>query len=41
MNNNTDKKIESTHVDYKLNLEIRKPKSWLMTISAFANTIIS
>jgi ATP-dependent DNA helicase RecG len=30
--------IEATRVDYKLNLEQEKPKSWLKSVSAFANT---
>lgn len=30
--------IETTKVDYKLNLEHEKPKSWLKSVSAFANT---
>lgn len=32
------KNIESTQLDYKLNLETGKPKSWLKSVSAFANT---
>lgn len=32
-------KIESTTIDYKLKLEEGKPKSWLKSVSAFANTI--
>ena len=31
-------KIESSYIDFKINLEIDKPKSWLKTISAFANS---
>ena len=31
-------KIEGTGVDYKLELETEKPKSWLKSVSAFANT---
>lgn len=30
--------IESTNIDYKEKLEIIKPKSWLKSVSAFANT---
>lgn len=30
--------IEATMVDYKVNLEETKPKSWLKSVSAFANT---
>lgn len=32
------KSIEATQLDYKLSLETAKPKSWLKTVSAFANT---
>ena len=31
-------KIESTDIDYKISLEYKKPKSWLKSVSAFANT---
>lgn len=31
-------KIESTNIDYKENVEKKKPKSWLKSVSAFANT---
>lgn len=31
-------RIESTNLDYKAQLEIKKPKSWLKSVSAFANT---
>ena len=31
-------RLESTQREYKLDLELKKPKSWLKTISAFANT---
>lgn len=31
-------KIESTNIDYKENVERKKPKSWLKSVSAFANT---
>lgn len=31
-------KAETTNIDFKLELEIRKPKSWLKSVSAFANT---
>jgi ATP-dependent DNA helicase RecG len=34
----TPRGIEATKVDYKLNLEQEKPKSWLKSVSAFANT---
>ena len=30
--------IESTQADYKLSLEAEKPRSWLKSVSAFANT---
>lgn len=30
--------VESTNIDYKEKLEIEHPKSWLKTVSAFANT---
>ncbi|MGI6053161.1 MAG: helix-turn-helix domain-containing protein [Bilifractor sp.] len=33
-----DKGVESTRVDYKLKLEGEKPRSWLKSVSAFANT---
>ncbi len=29
---------ETTSYDKKLKLEVRKPKSWLKSVSAFANT---
>ena len=32
------KNIESTQLDYKLSLETGKPKSWLKSVSAFANS---
>ncbi|MQM73647.1 MAG: transcriptional regulator [Eubacteriaceae bacterium] len=32
------KGVESTQIDYKLSLETEKPKSWLKSVSAFANT---
>lgn len=31
-------KIESTGIDFKESVEYRKPKSWLKSVSAFANT---
>lgn len=31
-------RIEATKIDYKLDLETEKPKSWLKSISAFANS---
>lgn len=31
-------KVESTHIDFKETLEDKKPKSWLKSVSAFANT---
>lgn len=31
-------KVESTHIDFKEKLEEKKPKSWLKSVSAFANT---
>ena len=33
-----DHYIEASHVDYKERLEEKKPRSWLKSISAFANT---
>ena len=30
---------EATEIDYKETLEIKKPKSWLKSVSAFANGI--
>ena len=30
--------IEATHLDYKVSLEKEKPKSWLKSVVAFANT---
>ena len=38
MNIATLRSIEATKVDYKINLEKEKPKSWLKSVSAFANT---
>ena len=32
------KKVETTNIDFKLDLEKEKPKSWLKSVSAFANT---
>lgn len=34
----SDLYIEASHVDYKEQLEEKKPRSWLKSISAFANT---
>ena len=31
-------KAETSNIDYKVSLEINKPKSWLKSVSAFANT---
>ena len=31
--------IESSQVDYKELLEEKKPRSWLKSVSAFANTM--
>lgn len=31
-------KAETTNIDFKVDLEIKKPKSWLKSVSAFANT---
>ena len=31
-------KAETTNIDFKVNLEREKPKSWLKSVSAFANT---
>lgn len=33
-----DHYIEASHVDYKEHLEEKKPRSWLKSVSAFANT---
>ena len=30
---------EATEIDFKTDLEVKKPKSWLKSISAFANGI--
>ena len=30
--------VESTNIDYKEKLETNHPKSWLKSVSAFANT---
>lgn len=30
--------VESTYIDFKETLETNKPRSWLKTVSAFANT---
>ena len=30
--------VESTNIDNKEKLEVNRPKSWLKTVSAFANT---
>ena len=38
MKNGRERTIETTVTEYKLNLEQGKPKSWLKTVSAFANT---
>ena len=32
------KKVETTNIEFKVNLEKEKPKSWLKSVSAFANT---
>ena len=32
------KKVETTNIDFKVDLETQKPKSWLKSVSAFANT---
>lgn len=32
------KQIEATQLDYKISVEMERPKSWLKTVSAFANT---
>ena len=32
--------VEATKLDYKINLESEKPKSWLKSVSAFANTSV-
>lgn len=31
-------KAETSNIDYKVSLEVNKPKSWLKSVSAFANT---
>ena len=33
-----DHYIEASYVDYKERLEEKKPRSWLKSVSAFANT---
>ena len=38
MNIDDYEKAETTNIDYKLDLEAKKPKSWLKSVSAFANT---
>lgn len=35
---NDYEKVESTNIDFKEKVEYKKPKSWLKSISAFANT---
>ena len=30
---------EATEIDFKIALEVKKPKSWLKSVSAFANGI--
>ena len=30
---------EATEIDFKVALEVKKPKSWLKSVSAFANGI--
>ena len=32
-----NRNVEATKCDYKLSLESEKPKSWLKSVSAFAN----
>ena len=32
------KKVETSNIDYKVDLEKQKPKSWLKSVSAFANS---
>lgn len=39
MRKSVDREIEATKCDYKLSLEEEKPKSWLKSVSAFANGI--
>ena len=39
MKNSNIREIEATRCDYKESLETTKPKSWLKTVSAFANGI--
>ena len=36
--NLNDLLLESSSVDYKEALEIKKPRSWLKSVSAFANS---
>ncbi len=38
MKDNYSNNIEATHLDYKEKLETKKAKSWLKSVSAFANT---
>ena len=35
-----DHYIEASYVDYKERLEEKKPRSWLKSVSAFANTCL-
>ena len=39
MKKNNHRDIEATKCDYKLSLETGKPKSWLKSVSAFANGV--
>lgn len=34
-----DNSVETTREEYKSSLEFEKPKSWLKSVSAFANTL--
>ncbi len=38
MNLKSYKKVETTNIDFKVSVEKNKPKSWLKSVSAFANT---
>ena len=39
MKNNSVRDIEATKCDYKISLETERPKSWLKSVSAFANGV--
>lgn len=33
-------KVESTNIEFKEKVEYSKPKSWLKSVSAFANSMV-